>query len=72
MIRERPKFLDKRASLIEHRKPKGWARTQRIMFSMERNERTDCKHSENTKNTNEKRRTQSVPKGEKRVLNLLE
>ena len=46
MIRERPKFLDKRASLIEHRKPKGWARTKRTMFSMERQERTDNKHSD--------------------------
>ena len=46
MIRERPMFLDKRSSLIEHRNPKGWGRTKRVMFSMERKERTDCKHSE--------------------------
>ena len=46
MIRERPIFFDKRSSFIEDRKPKGWGRTKKIMFSMERKERTDCKHSE--------------------------
>ena len=46
VLRSRATFRDKRASQPEDRKPKGWARTQRIMFSMERQERTDSKHSD--------------------------
>ena len=45
-INQKPIFLDKRACQPEHRKPKGWARTQRIMFAMDRVERVDRKHSD--------------------------
>jgi len=47
ILRSRATFRDKRASQPEDRKPKGWARTQRIMFAMDRQERTDNKHSNN-------------------------